>query len=328
MRILITGIFAILFCLQIAAADVVTLSSGRGIECVVLQKTGDEVLVRMKYGTLTIAMSQVVKIAIMPIPGIETKAARERAAVRATTNPALLETRLPIWADCVDDLARRPWANGLIQIPATVVDNGVERFVPYLSHKCGTAYEMNVYGDPDFPACVEIGIRGDLLASKAAKQNCIEFIAAIMPRPFDAKAVQHIGIEKAQVETDGLTIEITPPTDPDAYGGWWVSVYDTKLMDKSRASDKEMQFIATSKASIEKAKKARAATQPADPNDPTGLVPDDSAGWTPEDVNNSRGGSDGGDVYVHGYYKANGTYVSPYTRSSPGSGGGRGGGHR
>jgi len=33
-----------------------------------------------------------------------------------------------------------------------------------------------------------------------------------------------------------------------------------------------------------------------------------------------HGGSHGGSVYVHGYYRSNGTYVSPYIRSAPNSG--------
>lgn len=33
----------------------------------------------------------------------------------------------------------------------------------------------------------------------------------------------------------------------------------------------------------------------------------------------SRGGGHGGSVSVHGYYRSNGTYVHPYTRSAPGA---------
>jgi hypothetical protein len=54
-------------------------------------------------------------------------------------------------------LGKQPWITSLRQIPATVVDKGVMRNVPYLSFQSGD-YELNVYGDPDNPAGVEIGI--------------------------------------------------------------------------------------------------------------------------------------------------------------------------
>lgn len=44
------------------------------------------------------------------------------------------------------------------------------------------------------------------------------------------------------------------------------------------------------------------------------LSPDDA--W----ARGGRGGRSGGRVSVRGYYRSNGTYVSPYTRSSPGGG--------
>jgi len=34
-----------------------------------------------------------------------------------------------------------------------------------------------------------------------------------------------------------LRFRITPPTSPDAYGGWWISVYDPKRLDTARLSN-------------------------------------------------------------------------------------------
>jgi hypothetical protein len=316
------------FCLLVIAAiraqaDVITINGGRTIDCLVLQQTDASVLVRLKYGTMDIPKDQVEKIEIKSLPGISTLAERERAKTRAATNPSLLASRLPTWADAIDSLAPRDWAKGLVQIPATVVTNGALRFTPYLSHRCGTAYEMNVYGDPDFPCCVEIGVRGDLLNSVQAKQNCIDYIGSIMTREADANAVRTIGMEKKLIVVDGLTIEITPPTDPDAYGGWWISVYLADLVDRSRATAQEMQYLTIAKEEIEKKQGIRRDTLT-----PSTQKYDPDTDWTPTDVSDSRGGSNGGDVYVRGYTRANGTYVSSYTRSSPGSGMGRGGGHR
>lgn len=69
---------------------------------------------------------------------------------------------------------------GLVQIPATVIDKGVLRNVPYKSYRAGD-YEVNVYGDPDQPARVEIGVYRSLLTSQDAKHNCVDFLTSACP---------------------------------------------------------------------------------------------------------------------------------------------------
>ena len=75
-------------------------------------------------------------------------------------------------------LAIQPWATDFRQIPATVIDNGVLRNVPYKSYNAAKDYEVNLYGDPQSPAGLEIGVRGDLLNDDNAKKSCIGFICA------------------------------------------------------------------------------------------------------------------------------------------------------
>src|SRR5208337_3166164 len=92
-------------------------------------------------------------------------------------NPAptpIVTTRLANHAAIVVTVAAQPWASGFKQIPATVIDVGVLRSVPYKSHYAGDGYEVNVYGDPNSPAGFEIGIHTSLLHDDQAKQNCVE----------------------------------------------------------------------------------------------------------------------------------------------------------
>ena len=148
--------------------------------------------------------------------------------------------------DLVVKLGKHLWAKDLKQIPATVIDNGVMRNIPYLSYKAGD-YEFNVYGDPDKPAGVEIGIYRTLLNDASAKANCTEFISSILPSAKFRTILRSLSIQKDSATSNGLTIEITPPTDPDAYGGWWVSAYFTDQLDAARASDKEMSALTVPK---------------------------------------------------------------------------------
>ncbi len=71
---------------------------------------------------------------------------------------------------CLQVAASKSYLTNLVQIPSTVIDNGVFRNVPYKSYRAGD-YEMNVYGDPVQPAGVEVGVYRNLLTSQNAKHQ-------------------------------------------------------------------------------------------------------------------------------------------------------------
>jgi hypothetical protein len=155
-------------------------------------------------------------------------------------------TNFPNSIQIVTRLNQEPWANNLQPIPSTVIDKGILRNVPYSSYKTGD-YEMNVYGDLQNPAAVEIGVYRSLLNDNTAKQHCIEFISSVLPTRKQRDALKILNPEKDSATIDGLTIEFTPPTDEDAYGGWWVSAYFQDRLDASRASDKDLAEITVPK---------------------------------------------------------------------------------
>lgn len=145
--------------------------------------------------------------------------------------------------------ARQPWAADLQPIPATVIDKGILRNVPYLSFRAGD-FEVNVYGDPADPACLEVGIYKSLLRNQAAKKQCLEFMAAVLNDPADRAVLKSLNQTKDLKKRDGLTFEVTLETAEDAYGGWWVSVYDERRLDGSRASAKELAAITVPRAKV------------------------------------------------------------------------------
>ncbi len=118
-----------------AAPDTIRLENGGTLEGVVLRETADSVVVRLKYATVTLDGSEIASI-------------KRKAPEGAPQGPA---GRLARWDAAVAVVASRPWAGELRQIPTTVIDKGIFRHVPYMSHKSG-GYEFNVYGDPDRPA--------------------------------------------------------------------------------------------------------------------------------------------------------------------------------
>ena len=210
-------------------ADVVHLSDGRTLTGIA-EDHDDDVIVHTKGGSITV----------------------ERANITSIDKTAVVQdvSRLPKWEQLMAPTSTADWAQEIRQIPATVIDKGIMRNVPYMSYKAGD-YEINLYGDPENPAGIEIGVRNALLQSEAAKNNCLQFIKAVLPLPQQQAVIESLNHKKDSKELNGLVYEITPQTDPDAYDGWWISVYNVKALDTTRATEAEMAKIAVQRETIE-----------------------------------------------------------------------------
>jgi hypothetical protein len=294
-------------CSRCAFADHLTMNNGKVFEGQILQDNGDDIAFRLEHGVILVPKTAIQSTDKLPViattePTVAVAPARKAKAAQPQPAP-----RIPAWPGIVDALAQQAWAKNLRPIPATVVDKGPMANVPYSSYRCGSDYEVNIYGDPASPAAVEVGIYRTLLSDAAAKERCIQFMASILGDPIDAKIVRDLNRRRDLISRYGVTIEVTPETAEDAYGAWWISVYDDKGLASARATPQEVEDISVPRSAT--AHEQRAA-------DPTE--------WTSSDLGNARVnnsmGSGRGNVYVRGYYRKNGTYVSSYTRSSPGTG--------
>lgn len=223
---------AIVLMASAASADVIRLKNGGALEGVVLRESPDAVTVRLKYATVTLDR--------LEIEAIEKKAEA----------PAPPGARLARWDKAVETAARRPWGVDLRQIPATVIDKGVLKNVPYISHRAGD-YELNLYGDPDAPAGLEIGVHRALLRNTDAKKDCVELLASLLSDPEDVAVLRSLSIAQDKKERAGLTFEVTPETAEDAYGGWWVTVYDLKALDEVRLSDEDLKEASQAEEELE-----------------------------------------------------------------------------
>jgi hypothetical protein len=277
--------------------DVLILKDGRVIKGDILQQSANGVLIRLGYGTFTYPMT-LVKDCKKDFPKPQSSAEQKI---------------IPEWDVVLMRLATNQWADELKQIPATVIENGIFQNVPYISFRCAFGgYEMNIYGDPDNPAAIEIGILKHLLNNKQAKSDCVAFISSLLNGEKNKAMVRALRLDEKDSITNGtFTFETTLPTEPDAYGGWWISVYDASLLEKARATGDELLTI----------------TQPRIPPPRQQTVvsvvsPVVTTNWSANDFSYSRPVATGsspssGRVYVRGYYRKNGTYVHSYTRSRP-----------
>jgi len=319
-RLLLHCLLLIYSNLSLVRADTLFFPKGDPMTGTVLQTNREEILFLTDSGTMRFALANLKSIKIDQAEASESKST----------------SRIPTFKALLSLLSRQPWANDLEQIPASVIDNGMLRYVPYLSFRCADDYEINVYGDPANPAGIEVGVYRKLVTDSSAKDNCLKLVSNALGQSADKQIIPGLNLEKDQKGSAGLTFEITPPTDPDAYAGWWISVYDESKINKARASEEEMKRISVSKQEMarqaqvigswtkEEAEKARPSYSPPAQ---TVSTPQDNTFSTPSSyTSSSRSGassyirsspSGGGSVYVRAYTRKDGTYVHAHTRSAP-----------
>jgi hypothetical protein len=196
---------------------------------------------------------------------------------------------LPPWRTVVNDLRHADGVNSLEQIPATVVDVGEFKNVPYLSFRVNGNIELNIFGDPEDPAGIEIGIYGPGRSSAKLRRICREFLVSYLNTRDEIQAVYRLN-EKGEARHIGdMTVEYTPPDAPDAFGAWWLSIYNRKHLAEARLSDAEYAKL----------------TRPVDTViDDRGQVRESA--WTDADTAQSlRLKESGGDgrMFVRGFYR-------------------------
>ena len=151
--------------------------------------------------------------------------------------------KLPPWRMIVQDLRSDDSIRSFKQIPATTIDNGYLRNIPYLSFKINDRIEMNVYGDPEHPVCLEYGIyeRGEKITR--FKKIIRAYLAGILTNRKEIEALYSLDEKGGMIRGGRFVFRITPPEAPDAYGGWWLSIYDPARLDKARLSDREYRKV-------------------------------------------------------------------------------------
>lgn len=293
------------------SADVIVTTNGNRIEGTIVDESADAYQLQTQFSTMTLPKSMVKSV--------------ERTAQSTSS-------RIPPLSRTVEAVKSQRWARSLEQIPATVIDNGVMKDVPYQSYVIGNDCEVNVYGDPENPCAVEIGLYRRMLTDVGGRQNCIDLIAGILPDRTDSAILKALVRAGDKATRRDVTFEITPETAPDAYGGWWVSIYNEVELEKSRATPKEMADLAVERE-IAPAIASPTAAAPQAIQQVAAVSNGDS--WSPAELKRrspryapspttqryeprppayEAPSDSSGRVYVKGYYRKNGTYVRPHTR--------------
>lgn len=207
-----------------AEPDAVVLKDGSTHRGVIVGNTSKSVSLQNKYSILTFPKSEIVRI-------------RDEADIGMEFTKANRPGDLPAWRVMVNDLRNNDAIKSLVQIPATTIDNGIFKNVPYLSFRINEYIEMNVYGNPDDPAAVEFCIYGRHQSNDKARRVLRSFLAGFLSTRKEVGAIYSIPFSGGKECLGDFCIEITPANAPDAYGAWWISLFNPKKLDADRLSE-------------------------------------------------------------------------------------------
>jgi hypothetical protein len=294
-------------------ADVVVLQSGVVLTGNVLQQDANGLLLQTESGTYRYPLTLIKEVR------------KEAATAPHVSNNGQL---IPDWAQIVSLLANSGFAPAIQQVPATVIGYGTFKNVPYISFRCGYGdYEINVFGDLNQPAAVQIGAMNYLHQTAVEKTNCVNFICSVLAGAADRKIVRALDWNLKDMKSNGgLTFETLLPDEMGSYGGWWVSVYDTNALANAQASDAELLAITQPRvaataapstmpptATITNVAPAVAAGQPVTSTTTTTYGYGTDYGWTAEELAAAHPGASPtatANVYPRTYTRTAGTYGS------------------
>jgi len=258
------------------APDSIVLKDGRTIHGLIIKNSVDSILIQEEFGEKTFPKSEIVRV-------------RDEPDVATYFTELISKGTLPSWRVMANDLRTHDQIKSVVEVPATTVTVGNFRNVPYLSFLVNRDIELNIYGDPNHPAGVELGIYGSRKNSEKLQKTLRGYFAGFLGSREEVAALYKIGLKEGKATAGTLTFEVTPPTAPDSEGAWWVSLYNLKRLDSVRLPD---------------AKYAALTKPPHEVVDSRGRVI--ATGWTNKDLSQSArlvklGGN--APILIRGFYR-------------------------
>lgn len=215
----------------VAAMDQIMLKSGTRVSGAILAQSKDRVIMRIGEGNAIYSKKAIWRI-------------YEDITDRPPDPRVLKIDELPPWWVPLTDLYGEDWVNTLKSVPATPVAEEPLRDVPYLSFRANKIYEMNIYGNPADPAGLEIGYYGNQwFHSHDAQKRCRQFLASYLTSLRQLQTVYKLNASGGREAVSGLTIQITP----NAYGGWWIAVWNEAKLAAARCKDEAAFKLASEK---------------------------------------------------------------------------------
>ncbi len=208
------------------APDTIFLKNGTEVKGIIVENTSDSVTIQQAYSEVTVSKEDIVRI-------------RDEADDSAYFASMQRRGSLPPWRLIVNDLRLHDKIKSFEQVPATVIAGGEFKNVPYQSFRINGDIEMNIYGDPDDPAAVEVGVYGRRKNDRRLHQMLRQYLAGYLTSRDELRALYSIPPTGGSADAGDMRLSVTLPDDPDSYGAWWVGVSNPKQLDQIRMSDED-----------------------------------------------------------------------------------------
>ena len=236
------------------APDTLVLKGGRTVRGLIVKNSADSVTLQEEFQETTYPKSGIVRI-------------RDEADIGVLFTDIHRHGDLPSWRVIANDLRMHDEITSFEEIPATAITVGEFRNVPYKSFRVNRNIELNIYGDPNDPCGLELGIYGVRKHSARLQGVLRAYLAGFLTSRKELAALYSLNFKKSKAQAGEMTFEVTPPDAEDAFNAWWLSIYNLKDLDAIRLSDREYAKL----------------TLPADQviNRRGGVI---SNAWTPEDL--------------------------------------------
>ncbi len=259
--------------------DSLVFKDGRTVRGLIIKNTVDSVTLQREFEETTYPKSEIVRI-------------RDEADIGIAFTDIHRKGDLPSWRVIANDLRTRDRIKSLVEIPATTIDNGEFKNVPYMSFRANEDIELNIYGDPNDPAGIELGIYGAHSGNTKLRKVLRSYLAGFMTNRKELEALYAIDLNGGIREAGDLTVEITPKSAADAYGAWWISLYNRKDLDAVRMDTADYE---------------RLTRRQADVVGRNGKII--ASGWTKKDLQLSERMNEDSNVIARGFYRdANGDF--------------------
>lgn len=258
------------------APDTLLLKDGRTVRGLIVKNTASAVTLQEEFEENVYPKSEIVRI-------------RDEADVAAVFTEMLDRGDLPSWRVIANDLRLNDAIKTVVEIPATAIDNGIFKNVPYKSFRVNDYIELNIYGDPNDPAAVEMGIYGKHSGNREAREILRSYLSGFLTTRAEVAALYGIGLDDGLARAGKLTFRVSPKTAPDSYGAWWIAIYNEKDLEATRLG--EAQYAKLTRPFHEVV-------------DKRGLVM--ANGWTDRDLNASErleAEGEGSRVILRGFYR-------------------------
>lgn len=204
--------------------DSLLLKDGRQIYGLIVSNTATNVTLQMQFDEITVPKSEIVRIF-----DEDDESVYFTGVARKGT--------LPPWRVLVNDLRLHDRIRTFEQIAATVIDSGDFRNVPYQSFRINGDIELNIYGDPDDPAAIEIGVYGRRRGDRTLHHFLKQYIAGYLATTGEVGALYALPESGGEIDIGETRVFLTTPDAPDAYGAWWIGVMNPGQIESVRMSD-------------------------------------------------------------------------------------------